>query len=110
MPVAGAVRPNSDVARVFNAIADLLEIEGANTFRIRAYRSAARMLTELGTRTDKINLGATSIEVARPGFDRFFDDVMVMADDPGVRANRLALLSDVARTMNKVADISKLAA
>ena len=32
------------------------------------------MLAELGTRTDKINLGATSIEVARPGFDRFFDD------------------------------------
>ena len=49
MPVAGSVRPNSDVARVFNAIADLLEIEGANTFRIRAYRSAARMLTELGS-------------------------------------------------------------
>ena len=34
---------------------------------------------------------------------------MVMADDPAVRANRLALLRGVAQTMNRVADISKLA-
>ena len=34
---------------------------------------------------------------------------MVMADDPAIRANRLALLRGVARTMNRVADISKLA-
>jgi len=45
----------------------------------------------------------------KPVVDRFFDDVMVMADDPAVRANRLALLRGVAQTMNRVADISKLA-
>ena len=33
---------NTDVARIFNRIADLLEIEGKNPFRIRAYRNAAR--------------------------------------------------------------------
>jgi glycyl-tRNA synthetase beta chain len=47
---------------------------------------------------------------ARGPVDRFFDDVMVMADDPAVRANRLALLEVVKATMNRVADISKLAA
>jgi glycyl-tRNA synthetase beta chain len=47
---------------------------------------------------------------ARPVVDRFFDDVLVVTDDPVVRANRLALLRGVARTMNRVADISKLAA
>ena len=47
---------------------------------------------------------------AKPVVDRFFDDVMVMVDDDAVRANRLALLSRVASTMNRVADISKLAA
>ena len=47
---------------------------------------------------------------ARPVVDRFFDDVMVMVDDAELRANRLALLDRVARTMNRVADISKLAA
>jgi DNA polymerase (family 10) len=33
---------NSDVAEIFNRIADLLEIKGENPFRIRAYRNAAR--------------------------------------------------------------------
>ena len=47
---------------------------------------------------------------AKPAVDRFFEDVMVMADDPAVRANRLALLRGVAATMNRVADLSKLAA
>jgi glycyl-tRNA synthetase beta chain len=45
----------------------------------------------------------------KPTVDRFFDDVMVMADDPKIRGNRLALLREVAATMNHVADISKLA-
>lgn len=39
---------NADVVAVFSEIADLLEIEGANPFRVRAYRNAARMLGELG--------------------------------------------------------------
>jgi glycyl-tRNA synthetase beta chain len=46
---------------------------------------------------------------ARGPVDRFFDDVMVMADDPAVRANRLALLRGLAEAMNQVADLSKLA-
>jgi glycyl-tRNA synthetase beta chain len=47
---------------------------------------------------------------AKPVVDRFFDDVMVMVDDAALRANRLALLNRVAATMNRVADISRLAA
>ena len=35
---------NADVARIFNRLADLLEIEGANPFRVRAYRDAARIV------------------------------------------------------------------
>ena len=46
---------------------------------------------------------------AKPAVDRYFEEVMVMADDPAIRANRLALLRGVAATMNRVADISKLA-
>ncbi len=49
------------------------------------------------------------LATAKPAVDRFFDDVMVMTDDPAIRANRLALLRGVAATMNRVADISKLA-
>src|SRR5215203_3711883 len=33
---------NSDVAEIFEKVADLLEIEGENQFRVRAYRDAAR--------------------------------------------------------------------
>jgi DNA polymerase (family 10) len=33
---------NADIAEIFNKVADLLEIEGANPFRVRAYRDAAR--------------------------------------------------------------------
>ncbi len=38
---------NIDVARQFTEIGDLLEIQGANTFRVRAYRNAARTIEEL---------------------------------------------------------------
>ncbi len=50
-----------------------------------------------------------ALATAKPAVDRYFDEVMVMADDPAIRANRLALLRGVATTMNRVADISKLA-
>lgn len=38
---------NADIAADFDELADLLEIEGANPFRIRAYRNAARTLRDL---------------------------------------------------------------
>ncbi|HEY4697022.1 MAG TPA: DNA polymerase/3'-5' exonuclease PolX [Gallionella sp.] len=38
---------NADITAIFEEIADLLEIQGANTFRIRAYRNAARILGDL---------------------------------------------------------------
>jgi len=40
--------------------------------------------------------------------DRFFDGVLVMAPDPAVRANRLALLREVTATFLNVADFSRL--
>jgi glycyl-tRNA synthetase beta chain len=42
--------------------------------------------------------------------DSFFDEVMVMTEDPLTRDNRLALLAQLERLMNRVADISKLSA
>ncbi|HXZ53205.1 MAG TPA: DNA polymerase/3'-5' exonuclease PolX [Burkholderiales bacterium] len=35
---------NADIARVFAEIADLLELENGNPFRVRAYRNAARIV------------------------------------------------------------------
>ncbi len=42
--------------------------------------------------------------------DGFFDKVMVNAEDPATRANRLGLLATLHAAMNRVADLSKLAA
>ncbi len=39
---------NADIAAVFDEIADLLEIQGENPFRIRAYRNAARQMESMG--------------------------------------------------------------
>jgi DNA polymerase (family 10) len=39
---------NSEIAAIFSRVADLLDIEGANPFRVRAYRNAARMLSSTG--------------------------------------------------------------
>ena len=44
----------------------------------------------------------------RDPVDRFFDDVMVMADDEAIRNNRLALLAELRALFLDVADISRL--
>ncbi|MFO7760401.1 MAG: DNA polymerase/3'-5' exonuclease PolX [Desulfobia sp.] len=38
---------NTDIARIFNQVADLLEISNENQFRVRAYRNAARTMESL---------------------------------------------------------------
>jgi glycyl-tRNA synthetase beta chain len=40
--------------------------------------------------------------------DRFFDEVLVMAENPAIRANRLALLNNTLALFYRIADISKL--
>jgi glycyl-tRNA synthetase beta chain len=41
--------------------------------------------------------------------DAFFDGVMVMADEPRVRSNRLALLGQIAGLFEDIADFSRIA-
>lgn len=40
---------NADIAAAFEEIADILEIQGENPFRVRAYRNAARVVQGYGT-------------------------------------------------------------
>ncbi|GFE62708.1 glycine--tRNA ligase subunit beta [Geobacter sp. AOG2] len=51
----------------------------------------------------------TGIATLRGPIDTFFDKVMVMAEDERVRANRLALLTAIARMFGQVADFSRIA-
>jgi len=50
----------------------------------------------------------TEIATLKEGVDLFFDKVMVMAEDPAVRENRLALLTGIARLFARLADFSRL--
>ena len=52
----------------------------------------------------------TALAGVRVEVDTFFDQVMVMAEEPQLRNNRLALLKSLGNLMNQVADISKLVA
>lgn len=65
------------------------EVEGL--LAARRYEAALRRLATL-----------------RPQVDAFFEGVMVMADDPALRANRLALLAALQRLFLETADLSRL--
>jgi len=63
---------NADIAAVFEEIADLLEIENANPFRVRAYRNAARQLQGMGVpAADMVAIASTpSLPVPPPDIKR----------------------------------------
>ncbi|MDZ4282015.1 MAG: glycine--tRNA ligase subunit beta [Hydrogenophaga sp.] len=50
-----------------------------------------------------------SLAALRAPVDAFFDGVMVNADDPALKTNRLGLLKQLHDAMNRVADLSRLA-
>jgi glycyl-tRNA synthetase beta chain len=50
----------------------------------------------------------TEIATLRAPVDNFFNKVMVMADDPAVRTNRLALLTGIARLFAAIADFARI--
>ena len=77
---------------LFHAIVEVAPL-ARSYFQNEAYTDALRVLAGL-----------------RAAVDRFFDEVMVMAEEPLVRQNRLALLNQLAGLMNQVADISRLSA
>ena len=50
----------------------------------------------------------TQLAALQPAIDTFFDDVLVMAEEPALRTNRLALLNQIGRNIYAVADLTKL--
>ena len=53
--------------------------------------------------------GLRALASLKAPVDAFFDKVMVMDKDPRVRANRIGFLGMLHGTMNRIADLSKLA-
>jgi DNA polymerase (family 10) len=60
---------NEEIAHAFDEIADLLEIEEANPFRVRAYRNAARSLRGLGRELAELVAGGEDLTLL-PGIGK----------------------------------------
>jgi DNA polymerase (family 10) len=58
---------NPDIARLFDEVADLLEIQNANPFRVRAYRNAARTIRDFPEPMAELVRGATKDLTDIPG-------------------------------------------
>ena len=50
----------------------------------------------------------TQLAALQPIIDKFFDDVLVMAEEPELRTNRLALLNKIGQNIYAIADLTKL--
>ncbi len=80
-----------------------------------AERALAAALQEVGAAADAAfargdhTAHLRQLAALRAPVDAFFDGVMVNAEEPALRANRLALLAALHAAMNRVADLSKLA-
>jgi glycyl-tRNA synthetase beta chain len=74
-----------------------------------AVREAAAKV-EVEKRAGRYQEALEVIAGLRKAVDRFFDEVMVMADNPAVRNNRLALLMELLREFTTIADFSEIGA
>lgn len=72
-----------------------------------AIRAAASKVQPL-KRGGKYQEALEVIAGLRPAVDKFFDDVMVMADDEAVRHNRLSLLAQLLGEFTTIADFSEI--
>jgi glycyl-tRNA synthetase beta chain len=117
MPEAQALAAaNKRIGNILRkAEADLTTEPDAKLLHEPAEQNLASMLSKLqGEVDDAVNQAEykramTLMAQAREPVDQFFDEVMVMADDPAVRQNRLVMLNGLYKMMNRVADISRLA-
>jgi glycyl-tRNA synthetase beta chain len=80
----------------------------ASLLREDAERQLHDAVSRMSTSDGGYESRLRSLAGLRAPVDRFFDDVLVMADDPAVRANRLGLLSQALSLFYRIADISKL--
>jgi glycyl-tRNA synthetase beta chain len=86
-----------------------LFVEDAERELHRAATSAAK-LAQSDKRAGKYREALQAISDMRPAVDRFFDDVLVNAEDERIRKNRLTLLAELLREFSTIADFSEIAA
>ena len=87
--------------------AALLE-PGAETGLHEGVESVAKKVAAANANRD-YTTSLKEIAVLRPALDRYFDDVLVMADDEAVRRNRLAFLARLLDKLSTIADFAAIA-
>lgn len=87
--------------------AGLFELDAEKTLwtMLQAADVDVKAFYEKGAYTDVLK----RLAPMKAAVDQFFEDVMVNVDNVQIRLNRLALLDRLHRTMNKVAELSRLA-
>ena len=87
---------------------ELFESEAERELFAAGRAAAAKVQTE--KRAGQYEQALERIAGLRKAIDRFFDEVMVMAENEAVRRNRLALLAELLREFTTVADFSEMGA
>jgi glycyl-tRNA synthetase beta chain len=85
----------------------LLQVEEEVALHIAINAIAAR--ADLAWANGDYTGNLQALAALKDPVDAFFDKVMVNAEDPALKANRLGLLATLHNAMNRVADLSKLA-
>jgi glycyl-tRNA synthetase beta chain len=110
------------LAVAFKRVANIQEkAQGAGAARVDAALLRDEAERALAAEVDRVEAEVTALRAARdyagilravgtlgPPVDRFFDEVLVMAEDAALRANRLALVRRVAALFGDVADFRKI--
>jgi glycyl-tRNA synthetase beta chain len=99
------------------AAKEMEPVSGPIDEKLFQHASETALFAAYGTVKEKVaehlkggNFNQALLEIAslRPCVDAFFDGVLVMAEDPRLRANRLALLGRIAELFALFADFSKI--
>jgi glycyl-tRNA synthetase beta chain len=106
--IGNILRKSADGQAIAEHIDSALLIEPAEQQLVLALQTVQ---TKAQTHFDQgeFKNGLQAMAALREPVDNFFDHVMVMADDPAVRANRLAILAKLHQLMNQGADLARLA-
>ena len=87
---------NQDIARIFEEIAALLEIKGANPFKIRAYRNASETVSTMGERVSDLSAEAL---LAIPGIGKDLAARIRELSETGALTSHQELLEEYPATL-----------
>lgn len=117
LPEASALAAaNKRVGNILKKVeGEVMAEVNTNLLQESAEKALSETLTKVKPQADQLfeagdyTASLQALAALKAPVDDFFDNVMVNADDPALKANRLGLLATLHQAMNRVADLSKLA-